>query len=601
MADNYFNISQHNTMANMYVNIDLRGSQRTVDKVKKTMGQIEGVKKKFEKKMQDEGGFLSWLVGGKGNKIIDFGQSPIMQAVNSLFSAITSGWRAVNGLIMRGVGLMTTRISSFVTGSLKDASDKIKSEVKLKALLGPERFAKFQPQLQAFALNQNPKFKTTSDIGDIRSWAATLIASGMKEDATIPMISRLNDFFGPDRSLMGREIVNLSQILAGDRAYTLDVRQMTSKGVPIFQGIQQALQVPMEDVREAIKNGEVTAEVWMKALKILTDKNGPFYGMVRKFLESTPGQVSLLQSYTKSLREQFGEPLIESFRPLLSAINEMLVTIGPDVKSLGQAMGQVVIDFGAFLKDTGALYGIRSLLSKLTEIMPFVSNFARIFGMQIFGISPSMARAGWTPDLVQANLKIYSNRIFGFLKDVYFKIWQFLKPLLQPFIKDAIDFAADSWKTAGKTMGEAIIDTIKDFSKEKGSLLGLVYGDSFKRKYQNNRALAFLDQYSTSLANMGIGIKYNAPEYTPEQIQKMYQGSGGFNEWYFKTMNEKFDNMFRFTPESAPGAALPPGYGGDKGASVIFNNEMYVDDVSSVLQDQLMAAKFEFALTEGIT
>ena len=25
------------------------------------------------------------------------------------------------------------------------------------------------------------------------------------------------------------------------------------------------------------------------------------------------------------------------------------------------------------------------------------------------------------------------------LKDVYFKIWQFLKPLLQPFIKDAID------------------------------------------------------------------------------------------------------------------------------------------------------------------
>lgn len=593
MADNYFNISQHNTMANMYVNIDLRGSQRTVDKVKKTMGQIEGVKKRFERKMQDDGGILAWLVGYKGNNKFDFADSPFMKGINSLFSVITSGWRAVNGLIMRGVGLMATRISSFVTGSLKDASDKIKSEVKLKALLGPERFAKFQPQLQAFSLNQNPKFKTTSDIGDIRKWAGTLIASGMKEDATIPMISRLNDFFGPDRSLMDREIVNLSQILAGDRAYTLDVRQMTSKGVPIFQGIQQALQVPMEDVREAIKNGEVTAEVWMKALKILTDKNGPFYGMVRKFLESTPGQFSLLQSYIKSLREQFGEPLIESFRPVLSAINEMLVNIGPDVKSLGRAMGQVVIDFGAFLKDTGAFAGIKSLLGKLTEIMPFASNFGRILGMQIFGISPSMRQAGWTSSLVQANLKIYSNRIFGFLKDVYFKIWQFLKPLLQPFIRDAIDFAADSWKTAGKIMGEGVIQTIEDFAKEEGSLLGLVYGDSFKRKYNISKFGAFADQFTWGL--------YEAAEYTPEQIQKMYQEKGGYYEWYFKKMTEDFDKMFRFTPESAPGAALPPGYGGDKGASVIFNNEMYVDDVSSVLQDQLMAAKFEFALTEGIT
>lgn len=149
--------------------------------------------------------------------------------------------------------------------------------------------------------------KTPFDMQSIASGAKQLLAYGTASEEVNDTLVHLGDI-AAGLSIPLNDLVYLyGTTMAQGRMFTQDLRQMQGRGIPIADEIARIMDVSKDAVPELVSAGEVTADVFQKAILAMSSEGGKFYQLMEKQSASLTGQISNLEDSFDQLLNTLGE------------------------------------------------------------------------------------------------------------------------------------------------------------------------------------------------------------------------------------------------------------------------------------------------------
>lgn len=91
------------------------------------------------------------------------------------------------------------------------------------------------------------------------------------------------------------------------RAYAMDIRQFTGRGIPIIQGLADVFKVTTGEVMGLVEAGKVGFPEVQQAFQNMTGAGGAFYDLMAKQSATTGGRISNLKDQIDLMYNSFGE------------------------------------------------------------------------------------------------------------------------------------------------------------------------------------------------------------------------------------------------------------------------------------------------------
>lgn len=205
-------------------------------------------------------------------------------------------------------------------------------------------------ELRKFSITNPLTFKET--IGSSKQ----LLAYGFDADELVPTIERL----GTVALATGNKLDDVAYVFgtlrAQGRAYSRDLMQFGTRGIPIYDELSKVLGVSVNQVQKLTSQGEVGFREVEKAFINMTSEGGRFDGLLNKFMDTAEGKASQLGGMWKTALGDATKGLAEQIKRLLDSLtdfvqsskfNDMMVQIN---KSL-EKTGKYLFDFILFVLD----------------------------------------------------------------------------------------------------------------------------------------------------------------------------------------------------------------------------------------------------------
>lgn len=281
----------------------------------------------------------------------------------------SAGLAAIGGLVpaAAGIGLASKRegVKLGLAGLLRNEDLKGTGEkTNINALLD---------KLNSFAA------ETPFQIDQLRDLSVRLIAGGFKSNEVIPALQKIGDSTGASADKMDRMITNLIQIKAYDQAYTRDIKQFGTAGVPLQAELMRMMGLKHGDSKESkqifkklLKSGGVDFKMVMQALSNLTGEGGILFERMLRQMETVQGRWSNLMDVLKIELEGLGEKYLPRTKKVIESVKD--------------AVPQVVSDFG------NVSNGLFGLIDMFIEATPLMKAFTlAIGGVALIAWSPIIA------------------------------------------------------------------------------------------------------------------------------------------------------------------------------------------------------------------
>lgn len=181
------------------------------------------------------------------------------------------------GRVLSGVGRnlsQTLTLPILATGgaALKAAADYEQLETRMSGLLGSaEEGAKTFKKLKDFAA------ATPFQLTDIVQANNQLLAFGLGAEQAFEATQMLGDIAAGTGSNMSDLALILGQAKSIGAAYTMDLRQLAQRGVPIYESLQQVLGVTGEELGKMVTEGKISFEILQEAMRQTTVEGGLFF------------------------------------------------------------------------------------------------------------------------------------------------------------------------------------------------------------------------------------------------------------------------------------------------------------------------------------
>lgn len=178
--------------------------------------------------------------------------------------------------------------------------------------------------------------------------ARTLMLFGATAENVTDTLRRLGDVSGGNATNLQFMSRAFGQITSLGRLQAQDLMQLVNAGWNPLNEIMEKTGESMEEVRERMKNGEVSAEEVSEALVKATSVGGRFYGMMEKMSKTLEGRWSTLKDQVSQVALQFGEILMPLFEGVISKLQDIVMWIhglSPGMKRflvIATAVGTVV-------------------------------------------------------------------------------------------------------------------------------------------------------------------------------------------------------------------------------------------------------------------
>lgn len=290
------------------------------------------------------------------------------------------------GTILAGTGaVLATKVGK---NALQTASDLEQIEIAFGTMLGSAEKA-------SALLNDITKAaaETPFELPELQGAAQKLLAFGVGSDQVVGTLTRLGDVAAGVSAPVGEIAFVYGQIRAQQQAYTQDLNQFASRGIPIYEEVASVLGMSVAELREGMGSGEIKVnfDTIQTAFENMTNEGGKFAGLMSEQSKSLSGIVS-------NLKDNFSLMAVDVLKSsgafdavkgaaqkLLDALNENKDAIGAFIADgikkaidfLGRLWSWVVenkdeiIAFGTTLWDIakGAFTFFRDIIQKVTEFL----------------------------------------------------------------------------------------------------------------------------------------------------------------------------------------------------------------------------------------
>jgi len=247
---------------------------------------------------------------------------------NAIFKNLASGI---------GVYFSASFLKSFVSEIANVRGEFQQLEIGLTTILKSKSEAdRLMKQVVDFAVT------TPFSLKDVSTGAKQLLAYGFAAKDVVSNIKMLGDV-SAGLSIPISDLIYLYGTLnTQGRAYTRDILQFTSRGIPIISELAKQYGVTKEQISKMVEAGEVGFPAVEKAFKSMTSEGGTFFNLIDNISTTIPVQISNFKdAFTKELNDigKANEGLISgtissatlmvgSFDKVLDVVKVLVTTYG---------------------------------------------------------------------------------------------------------------------------------------------------------------------------------------------------------------------------------------------------------------------------------
>lgn len=198
-------------------------------------------------------------------------------------SSIRSVKDIMQAVLALGFGTQFAKEVAEATGYM------VQLEASFRVLLGSATEARnMMGDLVTFAMRTPFDLKGTADA------AKQLLAYGIAAEDVIETERRLGDI-GAALGLTMRDLAYLyGTTKTQGRLYALDMRQFTTRGIPMLETLSKQLNVTTADITKMVTAGQIGFKEVKNAIWAMTDEGGQFGGLMEEQFNTIKGQLSNL-------------------------------------------------------------------------------------------------------------------------------------------------------------------------------------------------------------------------------------------------------------------------------------------------------------------
>lgn len=173
----------------------------------------------------------------------------------------------------------------------------------------------------------------------------TLMAFGLQSEKVVPTLKILGDVAGADQNRLNSLALVFGQIQSTGRLTGQDLLQLINQGFNPLTEISRQTGISMGDLKRAMEQGAISADMVTMAFKSATSEGGLFFGNLEAQSQTLQGRLSTLKdNFVTALQN-----MAEAFLPLLKAGADMLIAfdwtpIVESVRSFALAISSIPFD-----------------------------------------------------------------------------------------------------------------------------------------------------------------------------------------------------------------------------------------------------------------
>jgi len=263
--------------------------------------KIRGDATHFEKVM----GKVNTTVGGLGKTLLSLG------AAGAGFAAALAG--------INGAAAVTTKLFE----TIKDASGKAAGmeSLTLQFEVLTKSAEKSRDLIKSF---REEAIKSPLSVSDYAQAGKTLMAFGMSSEKTLPILKMLGDVSLGNAERFGSLALAFAQTQAAGRLMGQEVLQFVNAGFNPLQEISRKTGRSMVELKKAMEDGAISADMVTQAFQSATSRGGLFFGAIEKGASTTEGKMAKVRDAVDSLQISFGTGFNAGLRDALDATSNFL-------------------------------------------------------------------------------------------------------------------------------------------------------------------------------------------------------------------------------------------------------------------------------------
>lgn len=224
------------------------------------------------------------------------------------------GNSAITSALLGGAGLAT---GFAAVSGVQAAADRETYQKRFEGLLGGVQEAdSFLETMTEFAK------RTPFAITQLRELSTMALGGGFKSGEIVPLFERLGDVTQGNSVQFRRLLINMSEIRNVGKAYTKDIRQFGTAGIPLREQLVKDFQVTGEELDNMISKGKVGYAAITKALDNL--RKAQFKGAMSKQLNTFNQSLSNLGDTITQLAEVLFAPILPFLTRIVQGVTSLL-------------------------------------------------------------------------------------------------------------------------------------------------------------------------------------------------------------------------------------------------------------------------------------
>ncbi len=222
----------------------------------------------------------------------------------------------------------------------------------------------------------------------------TLMAFGLESEKVVPTLKMLGDVAGADQNKLNSLALAFGQIQSTGKLMGQDLLQLINQGFNPLTVMAQTSGRSVEELKDLMAQGAISADDVTKAFQIATSEGGLFFGNLEAQSQTLAGRLATLKDNVETALQN----MAEAFLPLLKELTDAAIAIDwtPIVKGARSV--------AAMIGDLSEL--VDTLVTWLKRLSPlFLLVFGpRLRAMMVAAITQTRAYAAATLFLQRAHL-----------------------------------------------------------------------------------------------------------------------------------------------------------------------------------------------------
>lgn len=259
---------------------------------------------------------------GLGSNVAKFSSSIAKMGVASLAAGLTAS----------GVAIV-----AFAKGSSEAAASMETLETQFGVLLKSTEAAK-----NMIGEFRKEAIKSPLSVEDYAKAGKTLLAFGMSSEKVMPTLKALGDVSMGNSERFDSLTLAFAQTQAAGRLMGQEVLQFVNAGFNPLQQISKKTGQSMVELKKAMEDGAISADMVAEAFMDATKEGGLFYGALEKGSQTTEGKIAKLKDTIFGLKVAFGTGFNEGLKDALDASNNFLPQFEKNMTIAGQYIGTAI-------------------------------------------------------------------------------------------------------------------------------------------------------------------------------------------------------------------------------------------------------------------